>query len=119
MYKISLNNLEFHSFHGFYQEENLLGNDFVVDMFVEISDEVFETENLATTVNYEILYSIIKEEMSNTQKLLESVVKNIYDKVKKIHPSIKNIEISLRKKHVPIPGMVGEAKVTYSNRDNR
>ncbi len=112
MYKISLNNLEFHSFHGFYQEENLLGNDFVVDMFVEIPDELFERENLASTINYELLYTIAKEEMSNTQKLLETVVKNIYDKVNKLHPSIQNIEISLRKKHVPIPGMVGEAKVT-------
>ncbi len=112
MYKISLNNLEFHSFHGFYQEENLLGNDFVVDMFVEIPDELFERENLASTINYELLYPIAKEEMSNTQKLLETVVKNIYDKVNKLHPSIQNIEISLRKKHVPIPGMVGEAKVT-------
>lgn len=112
MYKISLNNLEFYSFHGFYKEENLLGNDFVVDMFVEIPDHIFESENLASTINYELLYTIAKEEMANTQKLLETVVKNIFDRVNKLHPSIQNIEISLRKKHVPIPGMVGEAKVT-------
>ncbi len=116
MYKISLNNLEFYSFHGFYKEENLLGNDFVVDMFVEIPDDLIETENLGSTINYEILYNIAKEEMANPQKLLETVVKNIHDKVKRIHPSIQNIEISLRKKQVPIMGMQGSAKVTFCSK---
>ena len=38
MYTISLNNLEFHSFHGFYQEENLIGNTFLVEIVVELND---------------------------------------------------------------------------------
>jgi dihydroneopterin aldolase len=116
MYKISLNNVEFYSKHGYYQEENLIGNVFIVDMFVEIPDYLFETENLGSTVNYEVLYAIAKEEMQHTQKLLETVVKNIHNRIKNLNPNIKNIEVSLRKKHVPIEGMIGSATVTYSSK---
>ena len=116
MYKISLNNLEFYSLHGYYQEENLIGNVFIVDMFVEIPDHVLETENLGSTVNYEVLYTIAKEEMQQTQKLLETVVKNIHDRIKLLNPNISNIEVSLRKKHVPLEGMIGSATVTYCSK---
>jgi dihydroneopterin aldolase len=116
MYKISLNNLEFYSLHGYYQEENLIGNVFIVDMFVEIPDHVLETENLASTANYEVLFVIAKEEMQNTQKLLETVVKNIHDRIKRLNPNIQHIEVSLRKKHIPIDGMIGSASVSYSTK---
>ena len=127
MYKISLNNLEFHSFHGFYQEENLIGNTFLVEIVVELNDnseierrslsgaEVSDIEELTTTVNYETLFQIAKEEMAIPRKLLETVVKSIYDRIKLLNPNIHSIEVSLTKKHVPIEGMVGNAKVTYKN----
>jgi dihydroneopterin aldolase len=83
---------------------------------VEIPDYLFETENLGSTVNYEVLYAIAKEEMQHTQKLLETVVKNIHNRIKNLNPNIKNIEVSLRKKHVPIEGMIGSATVTYSSK---
>ena len=115
MYTISLNNIEFHSFHGFYQEENLIGNNFLVDIVVEISDKNQENLNddLTATVNYETLYKIAKEEMSVPRKLLESVVKSIHDKIKLLSNNIHSIEVTLTKKHVPIEGMVGKAKVSY------
>jgi dihydroneopterin aldolase len=131
MYTISLNNLEFHSFHGFYQEENLIGNTFVVDIVVEINDfelgirnEELGIENIPTfnveeelglTVNYETLFQIAKEEMAIPRKLLETVVKSIYDRIKLLNPNIHSIEVSLTKKHVPIEGMIGNARVTYKN----
>ena len=115
MYTISLNNLEFHSFHGFYQEENLIGNTFLVEIVVELNDFNFSIEELTTTVNYETLYQIAKEETAIPRKLLETVVKSIYDRIKLLNPNIHSIEVSLTKKHVPIEGMVGNAKVTYKN----
>jgi len=127
MYTISLNNLEFHSFHGFYQEENLIGNTFLVEIVVELNDnseierrslsgaEVSDIEELTTTVNYETLFQIAKEEMAIPRKLLETVAKSIYDRIKLLNPNIYSIEVSLTKKHVPIEGMVGNAKVTYKN----
>ncbi len=115
MYTISLNNIEFHSYHGFYQEENLIGNTFLVDIVVEISDKNQENLNddLSATVNYETLYKIAKDEMSVPRKLLETVVKSIHDNIKNLSNNIHSIEVTLTKKHVPIEGMVGQAKVSF------
>ena len=38
MYTISLENLEFYAYHGYYQEENLIGTNFIVDIHVKIDD---------------------------------------------------------------------------------
>lgn len=131
MYTICLNKLEFHSYHGYYQEENLIGNTFIVDIVVELNDnseierrslsparadggvEVNESEDLGLTVNYETLFLIAKEEMSITRKLLETVVKSIYDRIKLLNSNIQSVEVSITKKHVPIVGMIGEARVTF------
>ena len=118
MYKISLNNLEFYSFHGFYQEENLIGNTFLVDIVVEISNDVMNDE-LTLTVNYETLFQIAKEEMSITRKLLETIVKSIHDRIKLLNSNIHSIEVTITKKHVPIEGMIGEARVTYKGSESR
>ncbi len=127
MYTISLNNLEFYSFHGYYQEENLIGNTFIVDIVVKINDdnsvpehrslsgaEGSEMEELESTLNYVTLYQIAKEEMAIPRKLLETVVKSIHDSIHKLNPAIYSIEVSLTKKHVPVEGMIGQAKVSYS-----
>jgi len=115
MYTICLNKLEFHSFHGYYQEENLIGNTFIVDIVVELNDNNFKIEELTMTVNYETLFQIAKEEMTVPHQLLETVVKSIYDRIKLLNPNIHSIEVKLTKKHVPIEGMIGEASVTYKN----
>lgn len=115
MYKISLRNLEFYSFHGVYQEENLIGNVFVVDIFVSMPDIDFMDEDLNTTVNYVNIFQIAKQEMSITRKLLETVVKNIHDKVKELDSRIISVEVVITKKHVPIEGMIGQSQVSYSS----
>lgn len=115
MYTISLNNLEFYSFHGYYQEENLIGNHFLVDIIVLLNDEVMKMEELESTLNYVTLYQIAKEEMAIPRKLLETVVKSIHQRIEKLSKNIHRIEVSLTKKHVPVEGMIGQAKVSYSN----
>ena len=47
MYHINLKNLEFYAYHGYYQEENLIGNTFLVDIMVAIPAAVYENENSA------------------------------------------------------------------------
>jgi len=39
-------------------------------------------DNIADTINYEQLYTLCKEEMNKSQKLLETVVLNIINRIK-------------------------------------
>ncbi len=114
MYQIALKNLEFYGYHGLYQEESLIGNQFLVDIMVSIDQLDFVDGNLSSTVNYVTLFEIIKNEMNQPQKLLETVIQKIEKEVKKLSTSIKKIEIILTKIHVPIDGMIGQAQVSLS-----
>jgi dihydroneopterin aldolase len=112
MYHINLKNLEFYAYHGYYQEENLIGNTFLVDIMVAIPAAVYENENLGSTINYEIINEIVKTQMQNPQKLLETVLQNIEKQLLILSNQLQKVEIHLTKKHLPIDGFIGQAMVS-------
>ncbi|WP_449435993.1 dihydroneopterin aldolase [Pedobacter steynii] len=71
---VALRDVKCYAFHGYYPEEQLTGIYFMVDVVVTFTPNT-DTENLERTVNYEILNNIILDEMKNTRKMLETVVK--------------------------------------------
>lgn len=75
-----------------------------------------DTENLAHTVNYEILNAIILEEMGNTQKMLETVIKNIIDRVVATYPFVLSATVGIRKLNPPMPGEIGHSFVQLNYR---
>lgn len=107
---VALREVKCYAFHGFYPEEQLTGNHFLVDVEVAFSP-ANETENLQKTVDYEIINSIILGEMKNTQKLLETVVKNMIDKLLLAYPFLLSAEVGIRKLHPPMLGEVGHSFV--------
>ena len=65
-------------------------------------------DNIGDTVNYEVLYRICKEEMQETQKLLETVVLNIINKYKDL-PNVAGGRVRLEKIGPQLGGKVGKA----------
>ena len=115
---VALKDVKCYAFHGFYPEEQLTGNHFLVDVEVTFlpSDE---TENLQKTVNYEVINTIILEEMKTTQKLLETVVKNMLNKVIKTYPFLLTANVGIKKLHPPMLGEVGHSFVQVSYQSNK
>lgn len=107
---VSLKDVKCYALHGFYPEEQFTGNHFLVNIEVTFTPSI-ETEDLQKTVNYEELNAIILEEMMNTQRLLETVVKNIMDKVIKAYPFLISADVGIRKMHPPMLGEVGHSFV--------
>ncbi len=110
---VALKNVKFYAFHGFYPEEQLTGNHFSVDVEVTFTP-TGDTEQLKHTVNYEVLNTIITSAMRTTQKLLETVVKNIIDEVVLTYPFILTAEVGIKKLHPPMPGEIGHSFVQLS-----
>ena len=112
---VALKDVKCFALHGYYPEEQLIGNHFVVDLKTEFTPQGFDDE-LAQTVNYEDLNSIILEEMKHTQKLLESVLKNIISKVIELYPFVQTVQVSMKKLNPPMPGQIGHSfvKLTYT-----
>jgi 7,8-dihydroneopterin aldolase/epimerase/oxygenase len=110
---VALRDVKCFAFHGYYPEEQLTGIYFMVDAVVTFEPDN-DTENLRSTVNYEILNTIILEEMKRTQKMLETVVKNIIDRVVENYPFVHSAEIGIRKLNPPMPGQIGHSFVQLS-----
>lgn len=103
---VVLKDVKCYAFHGFYPEEQLTGNHFLVHVEVTFFPAE-ETEDLQKTVNYEVINAIILEEMKNTQKLLETVVKNMMDKILLEYSFLLTAEVGMKKLHPPMLGEVG------------
>ncbi|MFC3563606.1 dihydroneopterin aldolase [Pedobacter jamesrossensis] len=111
---VALKDVKCFALHGYYPEEQLIGNHFVIDLTTEFTPTNFEDE-LSQTVNYEDLNVIILNEMKNTQKLLETVLKNIISKVMELYPFVEKIEVSIKKLNPPMPGQIGHSFVKLTH----
>ena len=74
MITIQLQNLVFTSFHGIHEEEKILGNQYVVNAEVQFHERDEVIEHIHETVDYSIIYSIIRKRMSIATPLLETIV---------------------------------------------
>jgi dihydroneopterin aldolase len=113
---VALKDVKCFALHGYYAEEQLIGNHFVVNLETEFTPQGFDDE-LSQTVNYEDLNNIILEEMKHTQKLLETVLKNIISKVIGLYPFVDTVQVSMKKLNPPMPGQIGHSfvKLTYTS----
>lgn len=108
---VALHGAEFFAYHGFYPEEQKIGNHFVVDIEVEFTPAAdIQDDDLNNTVNYEWLYVTICEEMKLSKKLIETVAKSIMDQTIQQYPFAERVELTLKKLN-PLVG----AKTQYSS----
>lgn len=107
---VALKDVKCFAFHGYYPEEQMAGVYFLVDAVVEFSP-FGDTENLQHTVNYEVLNTIILEEMAKTQKMLETVVRNIIDRTLDTYPFVQGATVGIKKLNPPMPGQIGHSFV--------
>lgn len=110
---ISLNYLRFWAFHGVYEEERRVGNDYEVNVEVSFYTRKKIT-HLKETADYSKLHAIITEEMQKPRLLLETFLMDLAESIHIQFPDLKKIDASIRKLHPPIPGIVGNVAVRYS-----
>ena len=111
---VALKDVKCFAYHGYYPEEQLTGIYFMVDVSVTFKPKDGDTEELDQTVNYEVLNTIILEEMKQEQKMLETVIKKILDEIIEKYPFILTAEVSIKKLNPPMPGQIGHSFVQLS-----
>ena len=105
MIKIALHQIKFFAYHGFYPEEQILGNHYLVDAEVEFQNKSIRDE-ISNTVNYEKLHQIVSEEMRRPRKLLETLVQEMIGKIRLDFPFLETIKVGIKKLNPPLPGEV-------------
>ncbi len=111
---IALKGMRFYAYHGFYEEEQLLGSEFIVDVLIETNFSKAATDDdLYQTVNYETVYLICKTAMKENSRLLETVANRIAHNIWEYFISIKNLKVKVRLKklHPPMGGRIENAWV--------
>ena len=111
MLTIALERVRFRAFHGFYPEEQVIGNDFIVDVSVSIADTT-PVDELSDTVNYQDLFDVVKTVMSVPQPLLEQVVSDISSTIRERYPQVKKTVVTLRKLSPPMGAEVRNSMVS-------
>ena len=115
--RIALEGLEFHAFHGVYPHERESGNWFEVDIAVETDfSAAAVSDNISGTVDYEVLYRIVKAEMEKPSKLLETVAEKIISDVLDQLKAVASVELKISKINPPIGGKCKKAVVSISKR---
>jgi len=111
MFTIALEQIRFRSFHGYYPEETVIGNDFTVDVYVTIPD-IASVDDLSDTVNYQELFTIVNTVMAVPQPLLEQVVEDISRTIRERYPRVKKTIVTLRKLNPPMGADIRNSMVS-------
>lgn len=118
--RIILNEMQFYGFHGANAEERSLGQNYAVDLEVELDlDRAGQTDHLEDTVSYAHLYRSVKEVLEGqAQNLLESLAHSIAHRILGQY-GVAAVKVTVKKPHPPIKGsVVGYAAVQlYRARD--
>ncbi len=113
MGEVALEGMEFFAYHGYYEEEQKIGNKYEVNFAITTEfEKAAEQDVLSGTVNYEILYQVIKEQMAIPSKMLEHVGHRIIEETFERFPEIKSAKIEISKFNPPVRGVCERARVT-------
>ncbi len=109
--RVALKHVRFFSPIGFYEEEQVIGNEFFIDLEVYFPFQNSDSEDLKNTINYEELYQLLAEVMRPKRKLLESALEDIMDLILKRYGYLQEIKVSIRKVNPPFGGDLANSEV--------
>ena len=112
---IRIEGMEFYSFHGHYKEEQIVGNRFIVDLELETDMKVSsESDNLKDAINYQLVYEVVKFEMSKKSHLLENIAGRILDSIYSQFQGIIKATVKVSKMNPSMGGKITSVSVEQS-----
>ena len=109
---IGLEGMRFNGPHGYYAEEEIIGNDFLVDIYISVSTRRAALEDdLNETVNYETVYLMVQSEMKKSTQLIETLADRIVFRINDFYEHINGIKLIVRKLNPPLGGQVDAAYI--------
>lgn len=111
---ISLQGLRFHAYHGCLPQERTVGNDYTVDVSVELPDSPAATEHdrLEGTVNYAGIHGVVRREMMQPSCLIEHVAGRILNALLGDFPAVQAATVTVCKHNPPLGAQCDGAAVT-------
>jgi len=112
---IELEEMRFWARHGCLESERSKGNLFLVDFRGEFDmRKAAGSDNLEDTVNYGLVYDLVKEEMDIPSDLLENVAGRIVRRIAERFPEFARFSVRVSKRRPPVGGPVQWSRVTLT-----
>lgn len=118
MMTVHLHNLRFHAFHGIYAEEKVLGGEFEVNLSVNYQPAQLPVTDLHQSVNYALLYNLVKQEMETPCQILETFVTKLAADILAQFSIVDEVNISITKLRPPVISFEGSVGVSFTLKRN-
>lgn len=117
---INVTGIKLYAHHGCLEEEAMIGANYIVDVRIETDFNVAQrTDDLSKTVDYVVVYNIVKSEMAIRSKLIEHVAGRIADHLIRQLPEIEKADVTVTKINPPMNGDVNSVSVTVSAKNTK
>jgi len=111
--KIYISGMEFYAHHGCFAEERQVGTYFKVDLVLGYdATQAANTDDIAQTVNYQTVYSDIKEIMQVPVNLLETLCQNCLSMLREKYPQVNHAEVTIHKLNPALGGKIKAVSVS-------
>jgi len=117
MGQIIIDGMEFYAYHGHFEEEQIVGGKFLVDITIDTdTDLAAKSDSLNDALDYQAVYKDIKAEMEIKSYLLENIASRIVERLFKNHISIERATLTVSKINPPVGGKVNKVSVRLEKR---
>lgn len=108
---VRLQGMQFYAYHGVDPEERTLGQRFEVDVELHFDlGAAGRDDDLARTVNYREVYTLVASEMETPSLLIEAVAERLAAGILAGFP-VDEVTLRVRKPSVPLGGVVAHTEV--------
>lgn len=108
--RIVLAGMEFHGYHGVYDEEGKLGARFIVD--VELLLPLPGEDSLKLTVDYGRVYQLVQVAVTGDRfKLIEALAATIAERLLASEQLVRRVVVRVHKPNAPLPGVLRDVFV--------
>lgn len=110
---IRIEQMEFYSYHGHYEEERIVGNRFLVDLMMETDcSAAAESDRLQDALDYQKAYELVRDAMKEKSFLLEHIAQRILDTLFENFDGLEKAEVKVAKLNPPMGGKIRAVSVT-------
>jgi dihydroneopterin aldolase len=112
MLTVHLQDLIFFGYHGLYEGEEKVGNNFQLSLDVSYHVKHDKLNDLKNLISYEDLFYLVRKRMNLPTALLEELANGIVSLIKHQYAQVESVKLSIYKLNPPIENFQGKVGIT-------
>ena len=108
--RVGLEGVKFNAAIGFFEEERIFKNNFLVDVDVLFTqNDNTQTEDLSQTLDYSLLFAICEQEFAKVCLLIETVAQQILNKIISDFSFVEEVHVKIKKLNPPLKAQIQQS----------